>query len=92
MLHAIGLVAMIILLAVAVAAISGRGESPIVGRLGDVLYWAASVMSGAFLVFGGLVAILNRGPDGHFIAAIFIGIGVVAWLVGRACRYVLAGR
>ena len=92
MLHGIGLVAVIVLLAVAVAAVSGRGESPMAARLGNVLYWAASLVAGGFLVFGGLVLTFNRGPDGPFIAGAFVGIGVVVWLVGRACRYVLAGR
>jgi hypothetical protein len=92
MLHGASLLALIVLLVIGLAAVSGRGESPIVARLGNVLYWTASLVAVAFLVLGGLVAILNRGPDGPFIAAIFIGIGVVAWLVGRACRYVLAGR
>ena len=91
MLHGVGLVALVLLL-VALVAASGRGESPIVTRLGDVLYWAASLVAAGLALFAGAVAVLNTGPDGPFIATIFAFIAVIVWLVGRACRYGLAGR
>lgn len=60
-------------------------------RLGNVIYWALCGL--AVLV---LVAILGIGINeprlglGPFIAA--PAIAIVIWLVGRAFRYVLAGR
>jgi hypothetical protein len=64
----------------------------VVSRLGNVLYWAASLVAALFGLLAGAVAVLNTGPDGPFIAVIFAVFAVIAWLVGRACRYVLAGR
>jgi hypothetical protein len=38
------------------------------------------------------VALLNSVPDGPFIAVIFAIFALIVGLIGRACRYVLAGR
>jgi hypothetical protein len=61
-------------------------------RLGDVLYWAGCLL-GILLVVAA-VALYNVGTGGDkvVIPPILIGFAVVVWLIGRACRYVLAGR
>jgi hypothetical protein len=92
MLHSVGIIAVIILLGVAFAAASGRVESPVVERLGDVLYWGASFVAALLALLAAAVALLNTGPDGPFIAMIFAIFALIVWLAGRACRYVLAGR
>ena len=62
-------------------------------RLGNVLYWLGCIVA-ALLVIGGFALWFSEGryrPDGYNV---LIGFGVVAfvvWLIGRACRYVLAG-
>jgi hypothetical protein len=62
-------------------------------RLGDVLYWAGSgialviLAAGAWLVLGG-----DLVPENRSVLAIFFGCALVAWLIGRACRYVLGGK
>jgi hypothetical protein len=63
-------------------------------RLGDVLYWLGSsialviLAAGAWLVLAGDLVPENR----RVVLAIFIGCALVAWLIGRACRYVLGGK
>ena len=63
-----------------------------VARLGDVLYWLGSIIAVVLwaLVVVGLV--WGTGASDP-IGVIFLGgLGVIAWVVGRACRYVMAGR
>jgi len=54
-------------------------------RLGDVLYGTACVLAVLFALIISLIPGNNYKPEN------FIGV-VVIWLIGRACRYVLAGR
>jgi hypothetical protein len=60
-------------------------------RLGNVLYWLGC---GVAAVFALLVALLIVGPgkDAVYYGSIYAVIAIGAWLLGRACRYVLAGR
>jgi hypothetical protein len=61
-------------------------------RLGDVLYWTASLI--ALLAIGLAIYLWNYGipPNNNFGGWFFLIVGTVTWLVGRAIRYVLAGR
>jgi hypothetical protein len=63
-------------------------------RLGEVLYWAGSVLGGLLVLAA--VAFYNyasiKPGEILLVTAFLIGFGVVLWLIGRACRYVLAGR
>jgi hypothetical protein len=54
-------------------------------RLGDVLYWAGCLIAAAFI---GLELHARNPSDWLFV----ISFSVVMWLLGRAARYVLAGR
>lgn len=61
-----------------------------ISRLGDVLYWGFSGLA-AIIVIG----ILWGWADNSINAAIFgvlSALAALSWLLGRACRYVLAGR
>jgi hypothetical protein len=60
-------------------------------RLGNVLYWIACVISGLFLLAAAAGAVFGHGPDRMFVIGIFAAIALVAWIIGRACRYLLAG-
>ena len=64
-------------------------------RLGNVLYWTGCLL-GILLVAAAVAfySLAKRGTPEEllFISALLIGLGVVVWLIGRACRYVLAGR
>ena len=61
-------------------------------RLGDVLYVLGCVAAGAVIALWLLSA--WQAPDLRGIV-VFIFMAVIAvalWLIGKACRYVLAGR
>jgi hypothetical protein len=59
-------------------------------RLGDVLYWTGCLLG--ILLVAAAFAYYNIGAIKPFEVALLIGLGVVFWLIGWACRYVLAGR
>jgi hypothetical protein len=60
-------------------------------RLGNVLYWVGCVISGLFLLVAAAGAAFGHGTDRFFNGAIFAATALVAWIIGRACRYLLAG-
>ena len=63
-------------------------------RLGNVLYWAGCLLGGllvlAAVAFYNLASI--KPAEIVLFSALLVGLGVVVWLIGRACRYVLGGR
>jgi hypothetical protein len=62
-------------------------------RLGNVIYWAFSIIAVAILAFSALFAVLTWGERGQIVIAGMIAfMAALAWLFGRACRYVLAGQ
>jgi hypothetical protein len=61
-------------------------------KLGHLFYWVGSGLAAAALVSG--VFILQHGPDQDYRWVVYvasIGGAVVCWLLGRACKYFLAG-
>jgi hypothetical protein len=61
-------------------------------RLGHIGYWLGCVLAAVALVTG--VFILQHGPDQDYRWVVYvasIGGAVVLWLLGRACKYFLAG-
>jgi len=61
-------------------------------RLGNVLYWGFAGLAAILAAIGAFVALTTNGPDRIVIVSVLAGVAVVAWLVGRACLYVIAGR
>ena len=61
-------------------------------RLGNVLYWAGCVFAGAHCCFFG--ALMAQHETQHAWSALvsFAVMAGIIWVLGRACRYVLAGR
>lgn len=59
-------------------------------RLGDVLYWIGCGIAVFFVLIFILVA-SNSGPDAPFYLGVYAVLAIVSWLIGRACRYILAG-
>jgi hypothetical protein len=63
-------------------------------RLGDVLYWSGCLLGVLFVAAA--VAFYNfatiKPAEIVLVSAVLIGLGIIVWLIGRACRYVLAGR
>jgi hypothetical protein len=62
-------------------------------RLGGVLYWFACIVAAAICFSALYMAVTGPNPADNwdFLLFVFI-VGVVVWAIGRACRYVLAGR
>lgn len=65
-----------------------------VGRLGNVLYWTACAFAVAWSVTYTSIFLLDRHTPTEWISgsAIAGGGALLIWVIGRACRYVLAGR
>ena len=61
-------------------------------RLGDVLYWtgcAAAIAVAGFFV----LSVVDSGRDDWWIAVAFgAAYSAGCWVLGRALRYILAGR
>jgi hypothetical protein len=56
-------------------------------RVGQAFYWIACGIAALITLF------LMSGPEIERPAAIMMmGAGGASWLIGRACRYLLAGR
>jgi hypothetical protein len=68
-----------------------RYRKPMTERLGNALYWTSCIISGLFLLAAAAGAVFGHGPDRVFAIAIFAASALVAWIIGRACRYMLAG-
>jgi hypothetical protein len=62
-------------------------------RLGDELYWVGCAIAGCLVLIAFIAALNGHEHDwGLIVGAFFLVAKVIAWLIGRACRYVLAGR
>jgi hypothetical protein len=59
-------------------------------RLGDVLYWTGCLLAALLLVAAGAYYKVEDIKTAELI--FLIGFAVIVWLIGRACRYVLAER
>ena len=71
---------------------SWRGERAMPVRLGHLLYWLGCGLAVVALVSG--LFVLQHGLDQDYRWVVYvasIGIAVVFWLIGRACKYFLSG-
>jgi hypothetical protein len=67
----------------------------VIARLGNVLYWTGSctaILLASLGAIGFIIALINNAGEGMILSPFLIVFAVLAWLVGRACLYVLAGR
>ena len=71
-----------------------------IGRLANVIYWICSAFAimcllaaaaAAFAGYSGLSETRMSASDAIFLASSLAGTGLLAWLFGRATRYILAG-
>jgi hypothetical protein len=66
-------------------------------RLGDVLYWTCCIIAALIIVISFIVWWSNplrfSWDSSNFLPAIFFDVSALfVYLIGRACRYVLANR
>jgi len=59
-------------------------------RLGNVIYWVATIIAIAVLVLLGYGALLGGGQANPFAQGVFAIGAIIVWLFGWACRYILA--
>jgi hypothetical protein len=69
--------------------LSRTDQGGAMGRLGQVVYWAAAVV-GLILVGLGIQALVRSVPHDEG-GLLLILIGVLIWLAGWAFRYILTG-
>jgi hypothetical protein len=60
-------------------------------RLGDVLYWGTSGLA-VLIVFFIAWAVWAAQTTDYVLVFLAAAFAALVWAVGRACRYVLAGR
>jgi hypothetical protein len=60
-------------------------------RLADVLYWGGLLIAGVLAIGAGWVLLETGDRRPGFIVFVFAP-AMIVWLIGRAARYVLAGR
>ncbi len=61
-------------------------------RLGNVLYWLGTGIAVLFFGISILIAFAGEGEQRWFSAIMAAVFAVASWGIGRALRYVLAGR
>ena len=69
-----------------------EGSEVMAARIGRVLYWMGCIIAVLLVLLSFFFAFLaetTNGVVGGLTA--FIPYAVVVWLIGRACRYFLAG-
>lgn len=60
-------------------------------RLGNVIYWAGCGAA-ALALFAWAAVYISPGEEASYWLPRYLVMAVGAWLLGRAARYVLAGR
>jgi hypothetical protein len=60
-------------------------------RLGRVLYWLGCGLAVAIILAGAAMLIGDLEHLGVAFAVVVLGVAVLVWLAGWACRYVLSG-
>ena len=60
-------------------------------RLGNVLYWAGCGIALLFVALAASQWFVAPHPNQTFVMIASLIMAAIAWLVGRAIRYVLAG-
>jgi len=70
-----------------------------IDRLGNVLYWTGNIFAALLVIAGAAMAVVMIRTDNptDVASAPYVGAGIalsalIPWLIGRAFRYVLAGR
>jgi hypothetical protein len=62
-------------------------------RLGHLLYWLGCIFAGLTVIYAGVIYSTEgyARSEGAGLLVVFALMAFAVWLIGRACRYVLAG-
>ena len=60
-------------------------------RLGNVVYWLCTGVT-VLIVVSAIANDINGPPGDRGFTILFLVVAFVVWLIGRAARYILAGR
>ncbi|ODM80953.1 hypothetical protein [Bradyrhizobium elkanii] len=65
-------------------------------RLGNALYLIGCIVAAICIATGAITAIVmhNSGGDVAFapiVGGVIAALGLISWLIGRVCRYILSG-
>jgi hypothetical protein len=63
-----------------------------VARLGDVLFWFCSIVAAIFAALFIVAMVWGTGMRDPIGPMFLAAVALVAFGIGRACRYVLSGR
>lgn len=66
-----------------------EGEK-VIRRFANVIYWLCTTLTILF-VAGAIATAIAGSHQWEVIASIFVAIGAVVWVFGRAVRYILVG-
>jgi hypothetical protein len=70
---------------------SSDDRGTMIERLGKALYWLGCIVTALVIGTGWLGPILDTAQVPPWYFALIAAIGRIIWLIGCACRYVLAG-
>jgi hypothetical protein len=59
-------------------------------RLGNALYWLGCIVGALLIGLGSWVWFLRTHPGDVETVIILTVLAIAVWLIGRACRYILA--
>src|SRR5262249_21460585 len=63
-----------------------------VARLGNVLYWAGTLVACLIAGLTAFAVLFGTGKGDPLLQGLGLFVAAAIWLIGRAARYVLAGR
>jgi hypothetical protein len=67
-------------------------EGKVRARLGDVLYWLCCVVAVVVFAWGAHGELAGTSADSPYLFALATVAAFAIWIIGRACRYILAGK
>jgi hypothetical protein len=67
-------------------------EGKVLSRLGDILYWLACILAALIVVWGALSCLRADHAEDPYVCVLLAVAAFAIWVIGRASRYILAGK
>ena len=61
-------------------------------QLGQTLYWSATAVAVVIVLWAALIFFYGLSQGQPIVPIAGLSCAVIIWLLGRGCRYLLAGR